>query len=734
MTTKTTQMLPEDLLKAYFGYESFRPQQKEIIETILQGNDSLVLMPTGGGKSICYQIPALMLSGITLVVSPLISLMKDQVDSLTANGVEAAFLNSSLDYEEESEIIRRCTEGKIKLLYLAPERLISSFDFLSTNLNISLIAIDEAHCISGWGHDFRPEYTQLKILKEKKPEIPVVALTATADKVTRKDILSQLSIPNATVFIASFDRPNLSLEVRTNWKEKMKLNAILELIRSRPSDSGIIYCLSRKTTEEVSAFLNTQGVNSRFYHAGMPSQERAKVQEEFMNDTTTVIAATVAFGMGIDKSNIRWIVHYNIPKNIEGYYQEIGRAGRDGLDSDTYLYFNLQDLQTLIRFATESGLPDLNLEKLKRMQQFAEADVCRRKMLLNYFGENTASNCGNCDVCKNPPKHFDGTVLIQKALSALIRLNESVGSSMLIDVLRGSHKQEIIEKEYHLIKTFGIGSDISASDWKQYLMQMLNIGVLEMAYDEDFSLKVTGLGKEVLYGQRKMDMVLPKVFESAKSPQSVSEAAKPKPVTLEERLFDNLRIIRRKLAQAQNVPPYIVFSDVTLKALATSMPVTEDELLEISGISHNKKGLYGEVILAEICRFIHENQIIRQPSSFSPPKTPKTSGSLKRMDTFEVTLDLLRKGYKTAEISAERAISQKTILTHILFWYEKGEWNETEEFISPENIVLVAKAIEAVGDASRLKPIFEYLNEKIDYDTIRWGIAIWQKTNNLSSL
>lgn len=412
----------KEALKQYFGYDQFRPLQEEIIERVLDKKDALVLMPTGGGKSICYQIPAIIQEGICIVVSPLIALMKDQVEGLRANGVAAAFLNSSLSGSEQMAIESQAMKGQLKLLYVSPERLLSSnfLNMLST-LSISLIAIDEAHCISAWGHDFRPEYTQLKFLKERYPDVPLIALTATADKITRKDIASQLTLNNPEYFIASFDRPNLGLTVMPG---RNRYALIVDFVKKRPNQSGIIYCLSRKSTEDMASKLKNDGFSAHCYHAGLPPKIRAKAQENFINDKTTIICATVAFGMGIDKSNVRWIIHYNMPKNIESYYQEIGRAGRDGLQGDTLLFYSYGDVIQLRKFLDESGQKEVQLAKLKRMQQYAEAFVCRRKILLSYFGEDLAENCNNCDICQNPPRQFDGTVLAQKALSAITRLTK----------------------------------------------------------------------------------------------------------------------------------------------------------------------------------------------------------------------------------------------------------------------------------------------------------------------
>ena len=489
------------ILKKYFGYDSFRPNQEEIIRNVLQGRDVLVLMPTGGGKSLCYQIPALMLEGTTVVISPLLSLMKDQVDALVESGIYAAALNSNNTDEENLTIRQDCIRGKVKILYISPERLLAEIPFLSRYVRVALFAVDEAHCISQWGHDFRPEYTQLGILHHEFAHVPVMALTATADKVTREDIQKQLNLVDPCIFISSFDRPNLSLEVRRGYRMREKHLAILNFISRRPDQSGIIYCMSRKNTETVAAMLQEHDINVAVYHAGLSTEERARTQEAFLNDHVQIVCATVAFGMGINKSNVRFVIHYNLPKSIECFYQEIGRAGRDGMPSDTLLFYSFGDLAQLTRFASDSGQKRMNLERLQRMQEYAEASVCRRRILLNYFGEQTDCDCGNCDVCKHPPLRFDGTVLVQKALSALVRTDQKIGFTMLVDVLRGNMTQEIVSRQYDRIKTFGVGHDVPARDWHDYLLQMLQLGLIEIAYDENSHLKVTEAGWQVLYGK-----------------------------------------------------------------------------------------------------------------------------------------------------------------------------------------------------------------------------------------
>ena len=600
-------------LKSYFGYDSFRPLQEQIITSILQKKDTLVLMPTGGGKSLCYQIPALLTEGTAIVVSPLISLMKDQVEALQNNGIIARALNSTNDETTNANIRFECRQGRIKLLYISPERLLGEINYLLKDIRISLFAIDEAHCISQWGHDFRPEYTQLKVLREQFPQVPIVALTATADKITRQDIVRQLAMHDPQVFISSFDRPNLSLDVKRGYQQKEKIRTILEFIRRHAGESGIIYCMSRNTTEKVSETLETYGISTAVYHAGLSAAARDAAQEDFINDRVQVVCATIAFGMGIDKSNVRWVIHYNLPKSIESFYQEIGRAGRDGLPSDTLLFYSLADIVLLSRFASESGQQELNMEKLRRMQQYAEADICRRRILLNYFGETMDHDCGNCDVCRNPPQRFDGTILVQKALSAIARTDQQIGTSTLIDILKGAATADIIERGYDKLKTYGVGHDVPARDWKDYLLQMLNLGYFEVAYNEKNHLKITETGKKVLFGHERAQLVVIKREElAAKEKRKKKRTVPPASPTLyapavfeneNEQLFEALRALRKKLADQQAIPAYIVLSDKTLHLLASSKPTTIEAFGEISGIGEYKKERYGKDFIEVIRRF-----------------------------------------------------------------------------------------------------------------------------------
>jgi len=596
-----------DVLQSVFGYNAFRDQQAEIIEDVIQGHDCFVLMPTGGGKSLCYQIPALIRSGTTIVVSPLIALMQDQVSALKAYGIRAEYYNSSLDPDTEHQVMRQLHMGELDLLYVSPERLLKQ-NFLNQlqTLPIALFAIDEAHCISQWGHNFRPEYSQMGGLRDLFPQVPFIALTATADHATRQDILDKLHLHQPKVHVSSFDRPNIRYHVKVKQQPFKQLEHFLE---EYANECGIIYALSRKKVEEVAEKLKDQGFKAKAYHAGLPSQIRENVHQQFLRDEVDIVVATVAFGMGIDKSNVRFVVHYDLPKSIEGYYQETGRAGRDGLPSEALLLFSMQDVVTAKFFVEQ--VPDeeqrrIESFKLSSMVNFAEAQNCRRNVLLNYFGEPSHKPCGNCDICLNPPTLFNGKIAAQKALSCVYRLNQSFGAKHIIDVLRGMDNERIRSLNHTQVSTYGIGKEYSAHEWNSILRQLIHLGYLFQDIQNYSVLKLTEGSGDLLKGKVELDLAFPKKETKGKTTRNASGKKTSKDTLLDKdrELFEELRVLRKEIADSEDIPAYQVFGDASLVEMAQQRPQDEAELLKITGVGQIKLERFG----FEFLSCLRENQ------------------------------------------------------------------------------------------------------------------------------
>lgn len=707
-------------LKHFFGYDEFRLNQQPIIESVLNGKDVLAIMPTGGGKSVCYQLPAMLLDGLTIVISPLIALMKDQVDALQANGIRAAFLNSTLNSSEQNNIINATRNGEIKLLYLAPERLFSSgmqfVNFLTT-LPCSLFAIDEAHCISQWGHDFRPEYLELATLKEYFSGTPVIALTASADTITQKDIVEKLQLNNPSVFISSFNRANISYYIQPKRKA---FDRVLQYLGEHQNDCGIIYALSRASTESIADKLRQTGYKAAYYHAGLSSDERARVQESFQKDDTKIIVATIAFGMGIDKSNVRFVIHYDVPKNMESYYQETGRAGRDGLRSDAIMFYSSGDISKLMRFITVENNAEQTAvmkRKLLQMKDFAEYEGCRRQYILQYFGEEFPDYCGSCDYCLSNLEKREATIEAQKVLSAVTRTGERFGEDYIIALLRGSRSAKIIP-EHTELKTYGVGADLKRDEWKTIIRLMVQQKLVNLEPGAYPALKLNDNSRRILKGEMKVQLTMKK----PKAPVAVSsESLQHYPDLLQQ-----LKEKRREIAELENVPPYIIVGDNTLLDMATYLPLSFDGLRRISGFGDYKVSKYGPAFIQVLQAYAQANQLESRIHLRAPKRERKTTEKKPVMNnTQRISFELLQEGYNVAQIADKRNLSPGTVAGHLVPFILDGQVNASK-LIDRDRLDAITSLIKQTGQTHAMKPIKDLLPEDYSYEEIRIAQAHYE--------
>ena len=711
-------------LKHFFGYDEFRLTQLPVIENVLGGNDTLAIMPTGAGKSVCYQLPAVLLPGITIVVSPLIALMKDQVDALLANGIFGAFLNSSQPPEEQRRIIKEAENGNIKLLYIAPERIPANsevfFEFIK-KLNPSLFAIDEAHCISSWGHDFRPEYLKLSVLKKHFPEVPVIALTASADKVTQGDIVERLALPKPKIFISSFNRPNIHYFIEP---KKNVFAHMLAYVKKHKDDCGIIYALSRASTEEIAGKLHENGIKAAYYHAGMDGNERSRVQEAFQRDEYKVIVATIAFGMGIDKSNVRFVIHHDVSKNIEGYYQETGRAGRDGLRSDAILYYSFGDIIKLRKFAQIDDNPQqsaISLKKLQLMQQYCEHEGCRRQYLMQYFGEQFPDYCGSCDYCLSSLEEKDATVDAQKLLSAIARTGERYGAGYIIDLLRGSASEKI-QPAHKELKTYGIGKDLKKEEWQWMVQQLLNKGILHKTEDQYATLQLTEKSWIILKGESQLKLVIKK--EQAQDEDAGEEQE------YDKQLMVSLKRLREEIAGYEHVPAYNIVADNSLVELAIYLPENFDELKQITGFGDYKISKFGAHFLKVIKDYAVANNLQsrvfrKKPKKEKGPAKVKSAPS----NTMQETYDMYAGGMGVGEIAARRGLSQSTIEGHLSAFVTAGKIPITD-LVPQSRLDQITSAVVKTGQNIASKPVKEILGDDYSYGEIRLAMEYFKRMNN----
>lgn len=714
----------EEALYKYFGYQTFRPLQQEAIESLLTRKDVFVLMPTGGGKSLCYQLPAILSQGTAIVVSPLIALMKDQVDSLTANGIAATFLNSSLSTEEFDERRRQVRAGKYKLVYVSPERLLlSSFLGMLDNLSISFFAIDEAHCISEWGHDFRAEYRQLSLLRDRFPHIPIIALTATATHQVQQDIVSQLHLSSPNIYQGSFNRDNLYYEI---LPKENQWSMLLSFLKRHKGQSGIIYCLSRERTEQLATALKAEGFKSLPYHAGLDSSLRQQNQDKFDKEKVDIMCATVAFGMGIDKSNVRFVVHYDLPKSLAGYYQETGRAGRDGLQASCLLFYGRGDAAKHWRFIEEKSEAEeraKSYEELNRVVQFAETTVCRRRTLLQYFGEEyTAKNCGNCDNCLSPQesKTVDATREAQMLLSCIVRVKERFGESYIVKVLLGSKDKRILDFRHHLLPTYGIGKQYTKQHWQEIVGQLLELGLIRKDMNEYQVLKLTKLGWEILRERQQVTIAI-------KQQRTVLEPVDTLPAAYAE-LFEQLRVFRAELAEKRLVSPDTIFTDTTLRAVACVLPKQSKQLQEIPGLTEYKIEQFGQSILALVTGFLDHHPDL-QPIPWSKPKAnnTKSGGAAKSRSagsstTLSITKEALERGLSPQEIARERNLAVSTIYGHLVELFESRQIPSLDPFIDRARLPEIRSAFTKMGWGA-LTPVKESL-QNVSYEELRVARAI----------
>ena len=728
-TTITSFPSLEKALKHFFGYDDFRHYQRDIIEQVLKNRDVLVIMPTGGGKSLCYQLPALLRVGVTIVVSPLIALMQDQVNSLKDNGIAATFINSSLTFNDMRDREQALLKGDIKLLYLAPERLMNpSFwpllEQLQQTIGISAFAIDEAHCVSEWGHDFRPEYRQLFQLKQQLPQVPIMALTATATERVRQDIVQQLRLSDPQIFVSGFNRQNLYYEVKP--KTKQSYDHLLKLVKQQPG-AGIIYCLSRKRVNEISFRLKQDGISALPYHAGLSAQERQENQEQFIRDDVRIIVATIAFGMGINKPDVRFVIHYDLPRTIESYYQESGRAGRDGDPANCTIFFSYADVATvdyLINQKSDEQEQRIARQQLRHVINYTESAICRRKIQLSYFGESFAGNCQNCDNCLHPVPLEDWTIEAQKFLSCVARCQERFGMNHIIDVLRGSRKKKLVELGHDQLSTYGIGQDHSVDEWRQLCRSLLHQDLLSETTDGYSVLKLNSGSWQVLKKQISVNIHVFKRTESTKATKTSDEVQLSADEIL---LLEQLRHLRKRLADEQSVPPYVVFADASLRQMAQQRPVTTPAFAAISGVGKRKLEQYGQIFTNEIQHFCQSHNLTPN-NTVSVPTANAQPSAQELTSTYITTHTLHQQGLSPSEIALERGLRLGTIIEHLCQLMAMDQDIDLNTLVSPERQVPIFEAIEKVGSHS-LRTIRDELGETFDYNEIRLVRAMWEKQN-----